>query len=340
MSDTHTTRRILVPLDGTETAMAVIPWIRALVTDDTQLLLLHVATLPVPMADIAGMAISSYEAAQDQEIRIGSAYLENVSEGLADAATRITKLSRIGNPPDEILEVAETHEADLILMATHGRGVAGRIAIGSVADRVARAATAPVMLIHASYGDTVPSAGARATCRGIVVPLDGSALARTALPVAAELARHFGVPARVVRVIPERNMMLATRRGRQTDTLYRQLLDVLPMMKAESDTAWYEEYTTSVADALATEAARLHARGVTATSEVLIGEPAPAIAEALRPDEVIVMTSHGAGGIRRWLMGSVAEKLIHRAAAPLVLVPAPGREQVAPAPERPSTLDT
>ena len=123
-------------------------------------------------------------------------------------------------------------------------------------------------------------------------------------------------------------------------TLYRQLLDVLPMMKAESDTAWYEEYTTSVVDALATEASRLHARGVTATSEVLIGEPAPAIAEALRPDEVIVMTSHGAGGIRRWLMGSVAEKLIHRAAAPLVLVPAPGREQVAPAPERPSTLDT
>jgi hypothetical protein len=42
------------------------------------------------------------------------------------------------------------------------------------------------------------------------------------------------------------------------------------------------------------------------------------------------MTTHGRGGVRRWLLGSVADKLVRAAAAPVLLVPANGPESAAP----------
>jgi nucleotide-binding universal stress UspA family protein len=61
--------------------------------------------------------------------------------------------------------------------------------------------------------------------------------------------------------------------------------------------------------------------GLTTSSQVLTGPIAPAISDQVQPGDIVVMTSHGRSGVRRWLLGSVAEYLVRHADAPVLLVP-------------------
>jgi nucleotide-binding universal stress UspA family protein len=74
-------------------------------------------------------------------------------------------------------------------------------------------------------------------------------------------------------------------------------------------------------------AEQLRARGLTVKTEVHVGAPALVLLGELRADDVAVMTTHGRGGVRRWLLGSVAEKLVREAAAPILLVRAKPEER-------------
>jgi nucleotide-binding universal stress UspA family protein len=79
-----------------------------------------------------------------------------------------------------------------------------------------------------------------------------------------------------------------------------------------------------VADAIA----HLKEEGVAASGAILDGSPFFAISDATEPGDLIVLTSHGRGGVRRWLLGSVAEKLVREAPVPVLLVPAVERGRV------------
>ena len=70
---------------------------------------------------------------------------------------------------------------------------------------------------------------------------------------------------------------------------------------------------------------RLQYQGVDVGWDVLDGSPYSEIANAIQPEDLVVITSHGRGGIMRWLLGSVAEKLVREAPAPILLVPAADR---------------
>ena len=65
----------------------------------------------------------------------------------------------------------------------------------------------------------------------------------------------------------------------------------------------------------------LHADGIETDQRVLMGATAFAINSATESGDIIVMTSHGRSGLRRWLLGSVAEQLVRIADVPVVLVP-------------------
>ena len=86
-----------------------------------------------------------------------------------------------------------------------------------------------------------------------------------------------------------------------------------------------EEIQRFAEEYLAEQAQQLRNRDLTATAEVLTGSPAVTLLDAIRPDDLVVMTTHGRGGVRRWLLGSVADKLVRAAAAPVLLVPAVAR---------------
>ncbi len=331
MADRSSPLRILVPLDGSDFSLAALPWTRTIAGDAEEIRLLRVVQAPLSATEIT-VAPEALAEVLRRNTEAGCAWLRQVADDLDDLPVRITRTVRVGAPPDEILRAAEAHGAEIIIMATHGRGAVGRAFIGSVADRVAQAATVPVMLIHPRADAEPMTPFEQATGRRLVVPLDGSERARHALPVAMQLASQLGVGIHLVRVVPSREATLASRDAAMSGDLYRRLVSAT---RADPDAGgeelYFEEYTQSIADALDAEAARLRSEKIDATSELLIGPTVPSLTDALAPDDVIVMTSHGEGGVRRWLMGSVAEKLIHMAAAPIVLVPDPARKPVAAA---------
>jgi nucleotide-binding universal stress UspA family protein len=76
-------------------------------------------------------------------------YLQGVARGLEQAGAQVRCMVRFGSPAEEILSYASQNNIELIAMCTHGRSGLARWAYGSVADRVLRAASCPVLLVRA-----------------------------------------------------------------------------------------------------------------------------------------------------------------------------------------------
>jgi nucleotide-binding universal stress UspA family protein len=192
----------------------------------------------------------------------------------------------------------------MIVMASHGRGVVGRLLHGSVADKVARGATVPVMVVRSAPASPGPVGITR-----LVLPLDGSPLAEQSIPVALEISRRLGTPLMLVRAVNMAELMPpAVGMG---EAIPFQLYD-------ETE----EELTKAASDYLDAEAAKLRQQGFTVTTRVLSGPPASAISEVTLPSDVVVLCSNERSGVVRWIMGSVAESLVRGDDSPVILVPA------------------
>jgi nucleotide-binding universal stress UspA family protein len=305
MADQSPAQRILLPLDGSEMSTIAIPYVHALATPGTEVVVFRVVPDPVPMMELAGSAAYPIGRVRDRQLGAAQSYVDAVADVLRDLMPRVTTATTVGEPADEILRVSDELGADLIVVASHGRGFLGRVVAGSVADRIARASSVPVMLVHHA-GEAEPvHVDDTVHIKRLVVPLDGSARAASALPVAVRFASHLHVPIHLVRaVLPP-------------DTIdHRTPEEYADTFAAEE--AW-----------LAAEAHRLEGDGVMCSWDVVVGPAAPGILGIIQASDVVVMSSHGVGGVRRWLLGSVAEKLIHAGMAPVVLVPVPEREALA-----------
>ncbi len=294
-------RRILIPLDGSELATVAIPWARALSTSDTELVLFRAVPDPTPMSEVAGTSVFPIERVIARHRHVADDYLDAVADVLRDVTPTIMTASSVGDPSEQILRIIRERDIGMVIIASHGWGFLGRVVVGSVADRVARAAEAPVLVIHPHRGAIPASADARARIDRLVVPLDGSELARQALPVAQSLATRLGCPVHLVRALPTREE-LAT----HMDTV---------------EAGYYEDMIAAATATLEAEAGRLRASGIAVSHSSLIGAPAATILDELGAHDLIVMTSHGQGGVRRWLLGSIAERLIRAGEAPVLLVP-------------------
>jgi len=321
---------VLVPLDGSPVAEQAIPYAQALLPDGGEVVLLRVVpeldllltellrTLEQAAAegatDIDGVLKTLEHAAAK-----GTTQMNAVPKDLEREATRIansglqsaTEVAR-GDAAAQILRAIERDKVDLVVMTTHGRGAIGRTIFGSVADRVSQASPVPVLLVRPSPGGLE---SATADIRRLVVPLDGSELAEGALPVAVALAKRLRAQVRLVRAV-ELAATIASMNGLAVPSIpvsgevYEQVLEAVL-----GDARGY----------LVAVAVRLEQAGVAATWAVLEGSPFFAIAEATETGDLVVLASHGRSGVMRWLMGSVAEKLVREAPVPVLLVPSAGR---------------
>lgn len=140
----------------------------------------------------------------------------------------------------------------------------------------------------------------------IVVPLDGSPLAEEALPTALALAKRLHVPIHVITVIEVS--------GGET---WEVVSAAITARRFEESVA---RLVTDAQGVLASADEWLEALGVVATTEVLHGSPGLAIVDAVRPGDLIVMTSHGRTGLPRWFLGSVAETVVRRSPSSVLLV--------------------
>jgi nucleotide-binding universal stress UspA family protein len=152
-------RKLLVPLDRSERAEAILPHVTELARKfGSEVVLLQVVEpfekvqretlgmgLPAAGVDLAtDVARERVEA----EHEAASRYLSGVNEGLQAQAIagRLEVLE--GAPAAAIVRYADTHAVDLIAMSTHGRGGLARLVFGSVADAMLRLASCPLLLIR------------------------------------------------------------------------------------------------------------------------------------------------------------------------------------------------
>lgn len=286
-------KQIVVPLDRTAYATAVLPTARALVAyTGATLALLHVVDRPLAYGtDLA-----------DEERRAARLWLGEVAQEAPQDQTPTTIAVRSGSPAEEILTYADEIEADLICMATHARAGIGRIVLGSVAERVIQDAHLPVLLVRQAV--TTPDIPAHAP---VVVPLDGSPRSEAALPYAVNLAKRLDAPLALVRVW---KTAMPTIPGPYAIEMDQQLF----VEMEEATEAFVTTHLANVAERLGDE--------VPIRTISLCGDTAEQLATYLRKERpgLVVMGAHGRGGIPRWVMGSVAIALVRAAVSPVLLI--------------------
>jgi nucleotide-binding universal stress UspA family protein len=249
------------------------------------------------LARLGSSTIYLLRATLPEEEVAAAAYLDLVAEGLRERGRVVETLPVPGEPAEMIVWETTHRHVDVIVMSTHGQSGRGRGVLGSVADRVLHRTSRPVLLVQ----DEQPAYGpwpAR-----ILVALDGSELAEQALVHARALASAGGEILLYRVIAPERPNDMPTGDEAAARTMHAEI---------QTDTLRYLDAVAS-----APRAAGYRVR--TATE---YGPAAERIAEYVRREQadLIVISSHGRTGVARWLLGSVADELVRRAPAPLLLL--------------------
>ncbi|MBI2867586.1 MAG: universal stress protein [Chloroflexi bacterium] len=190
--------KILVALDGSETAEQVLPYARLLAKGLRIRVELVRVLEPLPLA----LVEVSYSVAQDTARlrRQAEEYLSALANRLyQDDDVPVTSLLLEGSPASAIIHEAAKDPATLIAMATHGRSGVTRWALGSVTDKVLHVASNPLIIIRALAHTPSPNTVA---LKRVIVPLDGSPTAEEALPHALALAKPLGLTMTLLRVVP------------------------------------------------------------------------------------------------------------------------------------------
>lgn len=177
--------RILVPLDGSVTAEAVLPHVRRLLRrHDSEVILLRVANPPAAEEQMS-LIEATLAAARE--------YIVGVKDRLEQQGVRARVETRIGPPAGTILDVAEEEDVSLIAMATHGRTGLKRALFGSVAEVVLRKSPVPVLAVRPfwTYELLPPGRPETQPFKGILVPTDRSEASMAVLGPAIDLAKLF-----------------------------------------------------------------------------------------------------------------------------------------------------
>ncbi len=307
-----------MPLDGSGEAEQALPYAETLASR---------LNIPLHLLRAYALADADWDAVEEEAFTflpddarqesLGSLYAEQVLAGertraedyLAKVEARrrqvaqVTSVVREGDAAEAILTEARGHPSTLVLMTSHGRTGLERAVMGSVADRVLRGMNNPLIVVRVQEG--APPAEPQAI-RNIVLPLDGSPLAEEVLPHALALARGLDAVVHPTWVIP---VPIAVYAG----------LGLHPGGDRHVLEAMKRAATEYVADIRK----RLLAAGVAHVEyNALLGDPAVeivALAERM-PHSLIVMTTHGRSGMGRWVLGSVAERVVHHSKRPVLLV--------------------
>ncbi len=145
----------------------------------------------------------------------------------------------------------------------------------------------------------------------VLVPLDGSDLAECVLPHVESIARGCGVEEVVfLRVVEP----------------FQQICDFEGCVSQETMNSIDGDNKASAETYLGQLAKRTKYDGVSVKPEVITGKPAESIADYATKNamELIIIATHGRSGISRWSWGSVADRVLHSACVPILMVRAPG----------------
>ena len=293
--------RILVPLDGSlaaEEAVPVAAEIARRTGAELELALVHVS---MANALAAAPVAVDFEELDRLQLEDEAVYLRRVTERVhSEHALRVATHHLAGPIVDTL--AAHIREADvaLVVITTHGRGAVGRLWLGSVADGLVRMAPAPVLMLRTS-----DQAAERGSFRRVLVPLDQSAAAEQAVAAARNLIEDEGECLLLTVIDPSPLMNVAP-----------VPFGLIPELVVDTE---MKETTRLYLERMARRLRRLGARARTAVR--VASNAAVEILDEARRERVdaIVVTTHGVGGVRRFLLGSVVDKLVRGADVPVLV---------------------
>jgi nucleotide-binding universal stress UspA family protein len=313
-------KRILVPLDGSELAEQALPVAARLArASEGVLVLLRVAAIPIEHEPGETPAQTYGEKAINKGLDVALEYLESIARLDAIADIDIEAEALLGAVAPTILSCAQSLQADMIVMCSHGYTGFKRWSMGSVTQKVVRQSPVPVLVVRqdsAIPGETRPGAAHPLTA---LVTLDGSTLAEAALEPAAQVIAALAAPAQAQLHLVEVVSVLPSYGRLRSQTAFDGEIREEGRQKAEA-------YLKSVKDRLHETIAGDLNLTVTCTVvvETDVAETILTVAEKpehveggdVPPCDLIAMATHGRGGLPRWLIGSVTERVMHATRLP------------------------
>ncbi|MFC1967118.1 universal stress protein [Chloroflexota bacterium] len=274
--------KIVVPLDGSELAKSALPYAEELAAGMGSDIILF-SVLDSEEAD-------ARQKHQDYIERVTGAIEKRAARRAGDSGDKQIKVgtaSRSGDAAEGIVSYANRGSGSkMVVMATHGRSGISRWALGSVADKVVRTSIRqPLLLIRAN--ETSPPANGRGILHKALIPLDGSVASETVLPYISGLVAKFKMEITLLQVVsPD-----------EPDDL-------------------------DAGDYLANTCRLLREDGITAEHVIKEGSAADEIIKLADELSVnmVAMSTHGRSGISRWMLGSVAQKVLLGGNKPLLLL--------------------
>ena len=320
-------RRVLIPLDGTLLGERALPYAVTLARLlSAHLLLGHVTPTEPPalLGQVFGVNATRRQAQQQAFAPEALAYLRRLREWVATDRQQVDTLHTVAPAVAEgLLQIEKSRDIDLVAMTLDAGDAPGGMKVGRVADSLIRQGTAPILIVPPGA-----DAGARPfSLRSLVVALDGSPLAEQSLGPLMGILEQIREQAGALPSVT--------------------LLAVAEDYSLQPD---YQMYLDKLRDTLAAlppfSGVRLHATTVVGSAPgALVGianhgfgdgdgdgdgdgaEGEGGDRSGMSPD-ALLMTTHGRGGMGRWLFGSVAHYVLPRAHVPVLLTrPGPSTKQ-------------
>jgi nucleotide-binding universal stress UspA family protein len=290
---------MLIPLDGSQVAEQVLPYARCLA---------KALTIPVDLLEVADIETLRLLANPErgryldtllsEKMENSESYLETVAQSFE--GTPVTCIVEKGKAEDVVIERAAADKGTLIVMATHGRSGIQRWVLGSVTDKVLHGSNNHLFLIRAQ--DQAKAEG-EALLKKVIVPLDGSPVAEMVLPYVIDLAKKMRLEVILVRSFA---LPAATADEYQTYTD-----ELIGLIEAEAR------------DYLAEKVKEMKGKGLqNVSSAVNVGYGAEEIITLARktPDNFIAMCTHGRSGVKRFVLGSVTDRVVRHSGDPVLII--------------------
>jgi nucleotide-binding universal stress UspA family protein len=309
-------KRILVPLDGSERAEKALPVAARMACGSGGLVIL-MQVVDVATFSYSYLAISPMGNIMETSLDEARKYLTDVTTSATFNGVPTEVHIPFGSAASQILAVADSTQADSIVLTSKGYTGMTRWVLGSVAEYVVRHASLPVLLLPESDTLDADLHSEPERAMRVLVPLDGSFFAKTALEPAAFLISALAAPARgavhLTRVVKpgklaEKERTSSLHKTEQylqviADQVHEELLthSEAPDLRITSSVAVYQDTVEGILRVAENDE---HAGGNNGSGSC----------------DVIAMATNGRNGLQRWIMGSVTEGVLARTRLPLLIV--------------------
>jgi nucleotide-binding universal stress UspA family protein len=293
-------RLIIVPLDGSSFAEIALPTAFMLARAwgaEIEVVTVH-RPIPSPGVDYGLWNTGSTEGAEE--------YLTQIVTRIKDeVGLDVTSAVVVSMDAEALEQHARSKEADLVVMATHGRGPLSRMWLGSMTDRFIRHTSTPVLIIRPEKGEK-PDLSKEITFERVLLPVDGSEEGDAILGPALALGKACNSDFVLLHVSGDSEEFASS--------LLPHAVRINPKeLEAERKKAEHD---------IEARVERLGAEGVDVTGQVVLdNSPSHAVLHfaAQHDIDLIAMTTHGRGRVGRMVLGSVADKVLRGAHQPVLL---------------------